>query len=280
MSRARRIAALAVAGCLLVLLAEPNAGVPHDGRALASSTEAVADADVQARIGEVARAGNEQELAAALARLRRAVPEDTALVPQLALFLLTARGEREGMAPALIVSRLGVSRGAILRGVEPHLDTTDPALRAQLENLLGAVDQAADGSVDFGEIRALVAERGAPPSDALVRYMFRRAPAEAVAALATTGGDAGSAEGSAAVASVEATRGAFASASEAERRRAASALEDLSRHTDWPLRAYAAAVLREQPSLAGDAGDLLERLTSDPDRRVRELATEAAARAR
>jgi hypothetical protein len=46
------------------------------------------------------------------------------------------------------------------------------------------------------------------------------------------------------------------------------------------LRAYAAAVLREQPSLAGDAGDLLERLTSDPDRRVRELATEAAARAR
>lgn len=58
-------------------------------------------------------------------------------MPQLALFLLAAQGERAGMTPAVIVQRLGISRVQIERAIAPYRDTASPALRAQLANLLG-----------------------------------------------------------------------------------------------------------------------------------------------
>jgi hypothetical protein len=196
---------------------------------------------------------------------RASAPDHADLVPQLALFLLAARGEREGMAPALIVDRLDVSPRQILRAVEPHLDTPDAALREQLEDLLGAVG--------FDEIGALLDERRAPPSAGLARYMFERAPAEAVMLLEARAGRSGGAAtaAGATVRVVEKARAALAGGSlgDDERARAAAALAELARHPDWWLRAYAAAALADGPALAADDGALRDRLANDPDLRVR-----------
>jgi hypothetical protein len=270
----------AIALGVATVLGEPTrVGLCGAPGAVAAAAELSADADVQGRIRDVARARSEQDLASALGELRRVAPDDEVLVQQLALFLLDAEGEREGMAPGLIVSRLGISRRAILRGVEPALGTSDDALRAQLENLLGAVDQAPDGSVDFGEIRALVAERGAPPSDALVRYMFARAPAQAVAALAGSAGAGGArAAVSPQIALVEDARRSLAAQGRLggdERAAATAALEELSRHPDWWMRAYAAAVAGDEPRLAAGGPSLLERLRNDADEHVRTVAHSA-----
>ena len=126
----------------VALLAEPGSGAWRGERAaVAAAADLAPRADVQEAIGRVARAKNEAELESALADLRRlSAPDRSELVPQLALFLLSASGEREGMAPAIIVDRLEISRDEIVRGVTPHLSTSDPALRAQLENLLGHDD--------------------------------------------------------------------------------------------------------------------------------------------
>jgi hypothetical protein len=124
------------------------------------------------------------QLDAALASLRASVAPDFAdLVPQLALFLLDADGERAGMTPALIVSRLGVTRGQILRAVVPHLDTPEEKLRAQLENLLGAVE--------LDDVRVYLTEQGgASPPDGLVRHLYARSPAGAVQVLRSASGAA------------------------------------------------------------------------------------------
>ncbi|HEY8515925.1 MAG TPA: hypothetical protein VIS07_10475 [Candidatus Binatia bacterium] len=242
------------------------------------------DAALQARIAAVAQARSEEQLATALAELGAA--DRTKLVPQLALFLLEAEGERAGMAPAVIVSRLGISDGEILRAVEPQLDAADPALRAQLENLLDAVA--------LDEMRALLAERDAPTSVGLVRYLYRRAPREAVdvvrardASLATTSsarnGDANDAhddgaQDDAMLAVVEEARRALAAGTldDATRAQASNALETLSRARDWRLRAYAAAIVAEQPQLTDDAAELRSRLAADHDARVRAVVGDAA----
>ncbi|MEW6268855.1 MAG: hypothetical protein AB1689_06105 [Thermodesulfobacteriota bacterium] len=260
MRRAQRphLATILAGALTAVLLAAP-----------APAAEVVPDGELQAGIAAVARARDEQQLAVALENLRGASePGFSDLVPQLALFLLEAKGERAGMTPALIVSRLGISQQQILRGVEPHLDTDDPALRAQLENLLGALE--------LDELGALLAQRDAPATDGLVRYLYQRSPARAVEVLAQgeAGRGAGAAPSTGTLAVVEQARAALAAgtASDQERARAADALEALARDPDWRLRAYAAAVAAEEPRLAADGGALVGRLASDPERRVRAVA--------
>ena len=126
---------------LAVVAAEPAALVwlrPSVASAVAAD-ELAPRADVQEAIGRVARAADAADLDRALAELRRlSAPDHSDLVPQLAIYLLSARGEREGMAPAIIVDRLDITHDEIVRAVTPHLATSNEALRAQLENLLGA----------------------------------------------------------------------------------------------------------------------------------------------
>lgn len=263
------VRALVTAG--LLVLAEPHA-TPLRGGAMvaAASTSPARDERVQAKIGAVASATSEQQLASALAALRAGVaPDFSDLVPQLALFLLDARDERAGMTPALIVDRLGITRGQILRAVEPHLDAPDAKLRAQLENLLGAVELA--------DVRVLVVERGgAPPSDGLVRHLYERSPVEAIAVLApvAAANAAGGRTTSPQVTLIEAARVALASgrASDVHTARAAAALDVLSRDPDWRLRAYAAAVLRATPALRQPDGNALRRLEDDVQSPVRAVA--------
>ena len=136
-----RMASLAVLLGCAALLAEP-AGLAwlrrSSGSALAAD-EIAPRADVQEAIGKVARATDAADLDRALAELRAvSAPDHSDLVPQLAIYLLSARGEREGMAPAIIVDRLEITHDEIVRAVTPHLATSNEALRAQLENLLGA----------------------------------------------------------------------------------------------------------------------------------------------
>jgi hypothetical protein len=128
--------------CIAALVAAPGSVSWSPGPAVAVAAEELAPrADVQDAIGRVARAADAGELERALADLQRlCTPDHSDLVPQLAIFLLSARGEREGMAPAIIVDRLDISHDEIVRAVTPHLATSNDALRAQLENLLGTDD--------------------------------------------------------------------------------------------------------------------------------------------
>ncbi len=279
--RTRWIALVASLAALLLAIepsVAPSSSRTPSSAAIALAAEVAAsvlrrDADVQAKIAAVARATSEADAAAALAALRASVSPDVSdLVPQLALFLLDADGERAGMAPALIVSRLGITRAQILRAVAPHLDTPDAKVRAQLENLLGAVE--------LEDVRAYLTERGAaPPSDGLVRYLYARSPADAVTLLAPAG-DPGArtsaaGKGASPMAEVEAARSALAAgrASAEQTARAAATLDALSRDPDWRLRAYAAAVLRADPGLSTGGAPALARLADDPEPRVRAVAT-------
>lgn len=135
----------AVVGALFVALS--NFAALAGSRELAGSAEAPEPSlrselaphpAIQDAIRRVARAGDEASLEAALSELRKiSSPDFSDLVPQLALFLLVADGEREGMTPAVIVQRLGISKTQLARAIAPHRGTSNPALRAQLENLLG-----------------------------------------------------------------------------------------------------------------------------------------------
>jgi hypothetical protein len=267
-----RVFARALAAAGLLVLVEPHVTPLRGGaRVAAASATPARDAGVQAKIAAVASATSEEQLASTLAALRAVTaPDYSGLVPQLALFLLDARDERAGMTPALIVSRLGVTRGQILRAVEPYLDAPDAKLRAQLDNLLGAVELA--------DVRAFVVERGgAPPSDGLVRHLYARSPVEAIGVLAPVAA-ANEPEPRATspdVTLVETTRATLAAgrASNADVTRAAAALDALSRDPDWRLRAYAAAVLRATPALSRDPDDgALRRLEDDAQRSVRAVA--------
>lgn len=275
-----RWTALVASLAALLLATEPHVAPSSSPslHAIAHAAEGSApalrrDPDSQAKIAAVARATSEVEAAAALAALRASASPDFAdLVPQLALFLIDADGERAGMTPALIVSRLGITRGQILRAVAPHLDTPDAQLRAQLENLLGAVE--------LEDVRVYLTERSAtPPSDGLVRYLYGRSPADAVTLLAPAAGPgartAAAGTGASLVADVETARAALAAgrASAEQTARAAATLDALSRDPDWRLRAYAAAVLRAAPRLSAGGAPALARLGDDPEPRVRAVAT-------
>jgi hypothetical protein len=265
-SRSRSIAGLAFAGALV--LADPCAIVARPGVvgvAIAAAAELSRDAGLQTKIAAVASAATAEQRTTALAALRTAAaPELADLVPQLALFLLDADGERAGMTPALIVSRLGITHGQILRAIERHLDTPDVALRAQLENLLG--------QVELGDVRALLAERGAAaPSPGLVRYLYARSAADAVTVLGAAPA-AGTLPSQVIV--VEDARTAIAAgrASDADRARASAALGALARDRDWRLRAYAAAAGRAQDGVLAIGDRMLSSLANDADPRVRAVA--------
>ena len=272
---AARSAGAVLAVALLLVCAPRVVPFARGPVALAAEPATLArDTDVQARIAAVSRAASEQEATSALDALRASVaPDFSDLVPQLALFLLDADGERAGMTPALIVSRLGITRGQILRAVEPHLDTPDAKLRAQLENLLGAVE--------LDDVRAFLVERGAtPPAAGLVRYLYERSPADAVVLLREPA--RAGAERPTAVVQVEEARAALAAggSTDDERARAASVLDALARDPDWRLRAYAAAVLRDADALALGDGAALERLAADREPRVRAVARAGSVAAR
>lgn len=249
---------------------------PGADAAFAATDGLAANPALQDAIRRVARAQGKGDLAVALADLRRlSAPDFSDLVPQLAIFLLSASGDREGMAPAVIAQRLGITRQQILRGVEPHLGVSDPALRPQLENLLGEVDRGPGGGVDFSEYRIFLGEKDHAPSSALVRYLFKRSPNDAVTVLAGVEKSGGAAGGAvpAEVSIVEARRSELAATgrlSEEARADATVALEALAQSPDWWLRCYAAAIARAEPRLAGaSAASTRERLARDPDARVR-----------
>ena len=129
-----RVRARAAALALVIL-----AAVGGLAGSSAAATELTPDPALQDAIRAVARAADEAALERALDDVRaRSAPDHSDLVPQLALFLQRAEGEREGMTAAVIVDRLDISRDEIERAIAPYRDVDDPALRAQLENLLGA----------------------------------------------------------------------------------------------------------------------------------------------
>lgn len=217
------------------------------------------DAAIQREIARVAAAGSAQELKAPLARLRQAGGRNhAALMPQLVLFSMRAMDVRGGMAPAVVIRELGISREAQLEGLAPYLGATDPRLARELRNYLGNLDDAsAAHPPDFGHYQPLLRQRGAEASAVLVQYMLETAPEQGLRTLAEVyGGDA-------------ARRAALQSAAAS---RSGADLERLAADEAWWARLYVAERLRQDPSLRTPA--LLERLRVDPNPLVRQAVTE------
>jgi hypothetical protein len=85
---------LLLVAALALLGGGPRAGVRAES-AIEAATELAPDPEIQDGIRRVARAERPEDLAVALDALRReSEPDFSDLVPQLALFLLGAKGER------------------------------------------------------------------------------------------------------------------------------------------------------------------------------------------
>jgi hypothetical protein len=212
------------------------------------------DPEIQRQVARVATVPDEQALAPILAKLKELGGTDySQLVPQLLYYSMRATDVREGMAAAVIVDRLRISKEQQLRAVTPYLSTGDPQLQRELRNMLSGIDGgSATQAPDFGRYTELLRERKDDPPPVLVAHMIETAPDQALAVLAELY-----------VADYQARRSLLANAAS----RSNGALERLAEHDAWWVRLYVAERLKEDPSLQTPA--LKKRLQNDPHPAVR-----------
>ena len=214
---------------------------------------------MQQAIGRAASATTEEGLSGPLILLKATGGADFRdLVPQLLYFSMRATDVREGMAAAVIVDRLRITKEQRLRAVVPYLATRDAALQRELRNLFGDIDGgSASQAPDFTPFAPLLRGAGDPPV-ALITYMMETAPDQALAALAD-----------AYLADPDARRALLAGP------RASADLERLAHHDAWWVRLYVAERVRQDPNL--QTPPLMQRLREDPHPAVRAAAIRPAA---
>jgi hypothetical protein len=226
------------------------------GRATAvPALDAIApNPNIQRAIAAVASATDEQELTGPLVILAAMGGDDfRELVPQLLYFSMRGSDVREGMAAAVIIDRLHVSKDQQLRALAPYLDTRDAALQRELSNWLSNCDRAsASQPPDFTAFAPLLREHANGPPLVLGAYMLRTAPDRALAALAEVY-----------IADPQARQALLAEGGA----RASAALERLAEHDAWWVRLYVAERVKQDPTLQTPA--LMQRLREDPHPAVR-----------
>ncbi len=205
--------------------------------------------EMQRTIARVAAATSEDDLTGPLNALRATGGADFRdLVPQLIYFSMHATGERDGMAAAVIIDRLHVTKEQQLRAVVPYLNTKDAALQRELRNLFGNVDGgSASQAPDFTGFAPLL--RGGDPPVVLIAYMMETAPDLALAAVAD-----------AYVADAGARRALLAGP------RTGADLERLAQSDTWWVRLYVVERTAQDPKLRTP---VIQRLRDDPDPYVR-----------
>lgn len=164
-SRIPRLAAL-----LLAVMAVPGASQEPSSRL-------EPDATVQAAIAEFMNPANEEAQKAALASLRENGGQQfRELIPQLVYYSWKAESTRDGMALGVIVERLRIREGAMLRAIVPLLETGDVGLRKELAGILVAYEKhSADAPPSFTSYRPFLAEpmvKGEEPPPGLVRHLY------------------------------------------------------------------------------------------------------------
>jgi len=158
----------------LLLLA---VAAPGSGQKPAARVDLEPDPAVQTAIAEFMQPADEEAQGAALARLRAAAgPQFRELIPQLLYYSWKAESTRDGMALGVIVERLRIREGAMLRGLVPLLETNDDELRRELAGVLAGYEkQSPDSPPSFGCYRQFLAgpiEKGADPPPGLVRHLY------------------------------------------------------------------------------------------------------------
>lgn len=246
-----RLTPRALAGWAALLTA-----VVAQGRvAAAPALDAVApNPDIQRAIARVASATNEQELMGPLIVLKAMGGEDfVELVPQLLYFSMRGTDVREGMAAAVIIDRLQVSKDQQLGAIAPYLDTSDARLQRELRNLLSNLDGAsASQPPDFTAFAPLLREHANGPPLVLATHMLETAPDRALAMLAEVY-----------IADPTARHALLAE----DGARSSAALERLAEHDAWWVRLYVAERVKQDPTLQTPA--LIQRLRDDPHPAVR-----------
>jgi hypothetical protein len=212
----------------------------------------VPNPEIQRAIARVASATTEEELTGPLILLKAMGGEDFRdLVPQLLYFSMHAADVREGMAAAVIIDRLRITKEQQLRAVAPYLNTRDLALQRELRNLFSNIDGAsASQPPDFTLFAPLLRQRADDPPVALIAYMMETAPDRALAALAD-----------AYITDPGARRALLAGP------RSSADLERLAQHHAWWVRLYVAERVAQDPTLQTPA--LMQRLRDDPHPSVR-----------
>lgn len=261
--RARGHAAVWRAAALCVALAAIAAA--------RGESAAAGDAEVQAQLRRVAEAivAGTNDAAARIDRLTQLAPSRAELLLEIAVFLRDARGTEEAMSGALVLEHLAFTNAETMAAVVPRLDTTDAALRRVLYDLLGTVDRPAGGEPEFGAYLTLL--RGDSPPPGLVRYLYAISPGAAVSAMRRAHPSVAASGEDRDVDAVEAflrSQARGASPTSTASREPAASFERLSRSPVWWLRLYAAAVLGEEPELAGP--EVKARLAADAHPLVRD----------
>jgi hypothetical protein len=236
------------------------------------------DTRLQSAIAAAGSARSQQALEERLRGLAALGGKDyEKLVPQLVYFMMHQSDSHGAMLPAVIADRMHISDVQMASGLVPYLDTSDEKLRAELDNLLGGIDDkelaARRDFTAYAEI--LKRSRNAPPL-ALVRYMYR---VDADAAFDTLAGvDEPTVDERTPlfaardrIAALRAHRAAGAVVEAAEIRAAQVAVAELARHPRWWARLYAAGALNALAELR--TAELIEGLHKDSHPLVRDAAS-------
>ena len=188
----------------------------------------------------------------------------------------------DAMLPAVIADRLHISDVQMAAALVPYLETPDEKLHAELDNLLGGIDdKQPDGRRDFTAYAEILRrDRDAPPF-ALVRYMYRVDPDAALGAFAEIDATAPEkhAEILAArdrVAALRAQRAAGAIVAADERATTRATLAGLARRPEWWARLYAVTAMGVLPGLR--TPELVKVLGEDRHQLVRDAAKALAGR--
>jgi len=221
-----------------------------------------------------------------LERIRRSNPER--LVSQLLAY--SARPEtdttREAMVMPLVIDALNIDRGELVRGASPYIDTDDPRLWSEVEELLEGIANptgtvsCTDYSVFHNYLTsAHRGQDGAP--DRLIRWMYEHEPGSALLTFMRLNDPA--AEGRRGFRRrllwiehlvddiLWKQRNGFLGPEQVHAD-ALAELKDLAVSEEWWVRLYVAEVMRQEAGFRDRA--VVQKLRADPNPLVQTVAAE------
>lgn len=230
---------------------------------------------VQTQIDLAMRAEGELDLCQQLIALKKSVNGDMEkLVRQILLYKIQHNdSEKLGWTFPILFDRLNIDHDQIFRAVISLVETHDERLRTEVLGLIGLSSTAENiQCIDFSSHEAFLASQKQNPPRLLVFHMIRTAPTEALSVMQRIYLDQQPkwrhllwANHLVQITNWRLERGF---AEEADIDAAFLELEKLSQFQEWWVRLYVVEILRHRPEFR--RGDIIERLTKDPDQTVRD----------
>ena len=191
---------------------------------------------------------------AALRQFEQAQKDKTALMQQvICYFRYGANTEDRGYGAMILFNKLDVDKTARVKAALSCLDIQDAELRKIAVDILGTVDAPNGEKPDYSVYEELLRGSATNPPQALVRYMYQKAPDVALSTLAKVYLDKGQAK---------------ALVDQAKGQDEAKALDLLSKRSEWWTELYVAEKMKKNPKLRDPK--LIERLKKSKHAVVRE----------